>query len=250
MKNQLKETLAQGRAAFGAWMMTNAFDNAQILSQVGADCIMIDGEHGSMDLETAGRLVTAIRTGPSAPLLRVPWNDIAMVKRALDTGCDGVMIPMINSREEAERAVSYCKYPPEGVRGMGAGRAALFGGMGGAYYPAANRETLVIVQIEHYLAVDAVEEILSVPGVDIAFIGPADLSVSMGLPMGSPALAESFQRVLRACERHHVVPGVMTSAGSVKTHLDMGFRFLLGGIDGLILYSGAKAITEEFRQLT
>jgi len=164
--------------------MSSGLDTAEIISYAGADCIMIDGEHGSMDIETAGRMVSLIKNTKTSPLLRVAYNEISLVKRGLDTGASGIMIPMVNTKEEAMKAVQLCKYPPIGIRGMGASRAVLFGA--GAdeyadYYSKANDEILVIIQIEHYIAVENIEEILSVPGIDIAFVGPADMSMSMGL---------------------------------------------------------------------
>ncbi len=251
LKNTLKEKLAQGKPVFGTWMMTNSFDTAQILTHVGCDCIMIDSEHGSMDIESAGLLVAAIQTGETTPLIRVPWNDLAMAKRGLDTGAHGIMFPMVNTKAEAEQAVQVCKYPPVGVRGAGAGRAALFGAGSGQYIPFANKETLVIVQIEHYTAVENVYEILSVPGIDIAFIGPGDLSMSMGIQgMDNPALHDAFKRVVDACQKNDVVPGIMTWSGGIKQHLELGFRFLLGGIDGISIFNGAKQVLDEFRSLT
>ena len=181
MKNSIKEKLQSGKCVYGPWMMTSSTDTAEILSNVGCDMIMIDGEHGAMGLETAGRLISQIKYTPTTPLLRVPWNDISMVKQGLDTGASGIMIPMINSKEEAELAVQYCHYPPKGVRGFGAGRASLFGINSESYLRYAKEEILVILQIEHFKAVEAIDEILSVPGIDVAFIGPFDLSTSMGM---------------------------------------------------------------------
>jgi 2-keto-3-deoxy-L-rhamnonate aldolase RhmA len=249
MKNTLKEKLSAGKCAFGTWQMTNSADVSEILAHAGSDCIMIDGEHGSMDIETAGRLVTTIKTTGTVPLLRIPWNDMAMVKRGLDTGAYGIMIPMVNSKEEAERAVSYCKYPPVGVRGMGLGRAMLWGGGIGEYFPSANQELLTIIQIEHYKAVEAIDEILSVPGIDIAFVGPGDLGMSMGVAMDSPKLDDSFKKVITACKKNNIVQGILTWTGGIKKQLDMGFRFFLGGVDGQILFAGAKQITDEFQRV-
>lgn len=233
--------------------MTNGLDVAEILSYAGADCIMIDGEHGSMDIETAGRMVSLIRATDTAPLLRVAWNEMSLVKRGLDTGAAGLMMPMVNTKEEAEKLVQFCKYPPVGVRGMGASRAVLFGSGSpdfADYYAKANDEVLVIAQIEHYKAVENIEEILSVAGIDIAFVGPGDLSMSMGLPgqMNHPDVQKSCRKVVEACQRHGVVPGMMTWTGGIKPHLEMGFRFLLGGIDSAILFSGAKALVAEFQE--
>lgn len=253
-KNTLREKLDQKEKVFGTWIMTNSLDNAEILGHTGADFIMIDAEHGSMDIETAGRMVSIIRGTQATPLIRVAENELSLVKRGLDTGADGVMIPMVNSKEEAERAVSYCKYPPVGVRGTGAGRAVLFGsGAEGFedYYAQANDEVLVILQIEHFTSVENIEEILSVPNIDIAFIGPYDLSTSMGLQglMNHPDVLNSFKKVVEACERHNVIPGIMTWKDGIEQHLNMGFKFLLGGMDGAILYNGVKQLVNEFSGL-
>lgn len=254
-KNMLKEKLNQNQRVFGTWIMTNSLDNAEILGHTGADFIMIDAEHGSMDIETAGRMVSIIRGTQATPLIRVAENEKSWVKRGLDTGAEGVMIPMINSKEEAERAVSYAKYPPVGVRGTGAGRAVLFGAAAEEfkdYYAQANNEVLVILQIEHYQAVENIEEILSVPGIDIAFVGPYDLSSSMGLQEqpNHPDVQESCRKVIVACEKHHVTPAIMTWAGAIEQHIQMGFRFLLGGMDGAILYHGVKQLIHEFNGFT
>jgi 2-keto-3-deoxy-L-rhamnonate aldolase RhmA len=254
-KNTLKEKLDQKQEVFGTWIMTNSLDNAEILGHTGADFIMIDAEHGSMDIETAGTMVAVIRGTQATPLVRVAGNEKSLIKKVLDSGVDGVMIPMVNTKAEAEQAVRYCKYPPIGERGTGAGRAVLFGASDASYadyYSQANDEVLVIVQIEHYEAVENIEEILSVPNIDIAFVGPYDLSVSMGLPgqMNHPDVLENFRKVVEACEKHNVVPGIMTWEDGIKQHLDLGFKFLLGGIDGAILYNGVKKLVNEFKGST
>jgi 2-keto-3-deoxy-L-rhamnonate aldolase RhmA len=250
LKNLLKEKLAQNKPVFGTAMVTNSFDTALILAQVGCDFVMIDAEHGSMDIESAGLLVNAIQTTATTPLLRIPGNELAMVKRGLDTGAHGIVIPMINTKEEAEQAVQYCKYPPLGVRGIGAGRAALFG-LAGDYYYFANQEIQVIVQIEHYKAVENVYDILSVPGIDIAFVGPGDLGSSLGVSgVGNPDLVDSFKKVVDACNKNNVVPGIFTQAGDIKEHLDLGFRFLLGGLDSMSIYGGVSPLLREFKSLT
>lgn len=251
-KNTLKERLNQKQAVFGTWIMTNSLDNAEILAHTGTDFIMIDAEHGSMDIETAGRMVSVIRGTQTTSLIRVAGNELSLIKRGLDTGAEGVMIPMVNTKEEAEQAVSFCKYPPVGVRGIGAGRAVLFGA--GAeefedYYAQANDQTLVIVQIEHYTAVENIKEILSVPGIDIAFVGPYDLSTSMGLQgqLNHLEVQKSCQKVIEACKKYNVTPGIMTWTDGMEQHLNMGFKFLLGGIDGAILYDGVKQLVNEFK---
>lgn len=252
MRNTLKEKLAQKKAVFGTWIMTNSLDNAEIIAHTEADFVMIDAEHGSMDIETAGRMVSIIRGSQVTPLLRVAGNEKSLIKKGLDTGAEGVMIPMVNTKEEAEQAVKFCKYPPVGIRGMGAGRAVLFGSNAAEftdYYAQANKEVLVIVQIEHYTAVENIEEILSVPGIDIAFVGPYDLSTSMGLQgqLNHPEVLKNYQKVIASCENHNVIPGIMTWADGMEQHLNLGFKFLLGGMDGAILYNGVKQLVNEFK---
>jgi 2-keto-3-deoxy-L-rhamnonate aldolase RhmA len=254
-KNTLREKLDRKEAVFGTWLMTNSLDNAEILSHTGADFIMIDAEHGSMGIESAGRMVSVIRGSQATPLLRVAGNEKSLIKKGLDTGAEGVMIPMVNTKEEAENAVSFCKYPPIGVRGIGAGRAVLFGANDeeyADYYAEANAEVMVILQIEHDSAVENIEEILSVSNIDVAFVGPYDLSTSMGLQgqLNHPEVLASYKRVVEACEKYNVVPGIMTWTDAIEQHLNMGFKFLLGGMDGAILYNGVKQLVNEFRGIS
>jgi 2-keto-3-deoxy-L-rhamnonate aldolase RhmA len=251
-KNTLREKLAQKEAVFGTWLMTNSLDNAEILCHTGVDFIMIDAEHGSMDIESAGRMVSVIRGSQATPLLRVAGNEKSLIKKGLDTGAEGVMIPMVNSKEEAVKAVSFCKYPPVGVRGLGAGRAVLFGANDEEYvdyYAEANAEVMVILQIEHFTAIENIEEILSVANIDVAFVGPYDLSTSMGLQgqLNHPDVLASYQRVVEACQKYNVIPGIMTWSDAIEQHRSMGFKFLLGGMDGAILYNGVKQLVKEFR---
>lgn len=253
MKNTLKEKLINNKSTFGTLITTSGLDTAEILANVGSDCIMIDGEHGAMDMETAGRMVSLIKPTGTVPIVRVPGMEMHLIKRGLDTGAGGIMVPMVNNKEDAEKVINYCMYPPLGSRGVGASRAVLFGSGGGDpdYYAKANEENLIIIQIEHVEAVENIDRILSVPGIDVAFIGPVDLSVSLGVPMQTdhPKVLEACEKVLKACEKHKVIAGILTRSGSIDKHLDMGFKFLLGGIDSAILYSGAKAITDEFKSL-
>ncbi|NMD38549.1 MAG: hypothetical protein GYA87_07730 [Christensenellaceae bacterium] len=253
MKNPLKEKLLRGEAAYGPWQMTTGYDTSLILSSVGADCIMIDQEHGSMDLEKVGLMVSLIQRTNTVPLVRVPWHDMALIKRALDTGAGGIMIPMVNDKETAEKVVSYCKYPPEGVRGAGASRATLYFSGGGDpnYIKDANKNVLVILQIEHYKAVENLEEILSVPGIDVAFVGPVDLSYSMNIPgqTDNPDVQASIRKVAEMCKKYNVVSGIFASEANMQTYYDMGYRLLLGGIDGIFIYQGAKSFLKKFEEL-
>lgn len=252
MENKLKQKLQAGQSAFGIFQVTSGLDTALILSEAGLDLVIIDGEHGSMSIETAGQMVSIYKGSDTSVLVRVVGNDVFAIKQALDTGAHGVMIPMVNHAEQARQAVAACKYPPTGVRGMGPGRAVLFGSGGGDadYYAQANEETLVMVQIEHYEAVQNIEEILQVPGIDIAFLGPFDLSASMGIAgqTAHPEVQAACRKVADACKKHGVIAGIFTSPAQLKTYQEMGYTLLMGGLDSALLYQGAKELMDQFKK--
>jgi len=251
MINQLKQKLLAGKSVFGPWIETTSIDNAEILANIGADFIMIDGEHGAMDFETAGRMISQIKYTNTSPLLRVPGNDMFIIKQYLDTGAAGIMIPMVNSKAEAEKAVSFCNYPPKGVRGIGAGRNCLFANQLNEYlsYSTEGDGILVILQIEHIDAVNNIDEILTVPGIDIAFVGPFDLSASMNLlgQIDHPKILEAIDKVLISCKKHNIIPGTITTTERLKKHIDQGFRVLIGGMDGQFIFEGGRKLVEEFK---
>jgi 2-keto-3-deoxy-L-rhamnonate aldolase RhmA len=252
MKNKLKENLRQGKAIFGTMITTACVDIAEIIAHTGVDFIMIDCEHGSIGIETAGRMTSIIRNLNVTPFIRVACNEMAPVQSSLNTGVYGVMIPNISTKEDAIKAVQFCKYPPVGNRGVGPNRAVLYGT--GAdefadYHSTANDEILVIAQIEHYVAVENIDEILSVPGIDIAFIGQRDLCMSMGIPgqIDHPDIEKSCIKVIEACKKYDIIPGIVTSDGNMEKHLKMGFKFLQCGTDSLFLYNGIKQAVNEFK---
>ncbi len=245
-KNILKNRLQNGETLVGAWIQTNSFDNAEIMAHAGLDFVMIDGEHGSMDVTSAGPMVSIIRANGVAPLYRVEWNRIETIKRGLDTGAYGVMVPYVCSKEEAEQAVAACKYPPAGLRGSGLGRASFFGADFG-YFDVADREIMVILQVEHYSTVEHVEEILSVPGIDVLFLGPADLSTSMGLAgqFDHPDVVRAFKTIADACKRHGIAAGTVCDLGQMKKYADMGYRFFIGGMDSRMIYDYCSRLMAE-----
>jgi len=252
LKNVLKDKLRQGKPVIGTMITTGGVDTAEIISYTGADFIMIDGEHGSMGIETVGIMISLIKNSKVTPLVRVACNEMSVIQIGLNTGTYGIMIPMVNTKEDAMKAVQFCKYPPLGIRGVGPNRAVLFGA--GAdefadYHLTANNEILVIVQIEHYAAVENIDDILSVQGIDIAFIGPRDLSMSMGIPgqVNHPDIQKSCLKVVESCEKYNVIPGIVTSTNKLEQHLNMGFKFLQCGTDSSFLYNGVKQIVNDFK---
>jgi 4-hydroxy-2-oxoheptanedioate aldolase len=226
-ENRVKRMWEGGRqAALGGWLTVPSSFSAEVMAHAGFDWLCVDMQHGVIDYQVAVTMLQAISTTDTVPFVRVPWNEPGIIMKALDAGAYGVVVPMVNTAAEAEAAVSACRYPPRGIRSHGPIRAALYGGR--EYIARGNDEVLCIVQIETRESVENLDEILSVPGVDATYIGPADLSLSLGLPPASdhdqPAFVAAVERVLDSCKRHKVAPGA--HAGNVVTarkRLEQGF---------------------------
>src|SRR5574341_586816 len=185
--NHVKRALREGRPTAGSWLHLCSVISAEIMSRAGFDWLLIDMEHGHGDYQMLLGQLQAIEGCPVIPIVRVQWNDPAVVKRVLDLGAYGVMVPWVGSRAEAEAAVRATKYPPEGVRGIaGSHRASGYGRHAAEYWKRANEEILVVVQIETRGALAEIGEIVRVPGIDVVFVGPADLSAALG-HVGDPA---------------------------------------------------------------
>ena len=217
---------AEGQPALGGWLTVPSSFSAELMAHAGFDWLCVDMQHGVIDYQVAVSMLQAISTTDTIPVVRVPWNEPGVIMKTLDAGAYGVIVPIVNTAAEADAAVRACRYPPRGIRSHGPIRAALYGGRD--YIVRADGEVLCIVQIETKESVENLDDILSVPGVDAAYIGPADLSLSLGLPPASdhdePAFVEAIGRVLDACKRHNVAPGA--HAGNVVTarkRLEQGF---------------------------
>jgi len=243
-KNRVKELWREGKATVGTWLALGSPIVAEIIAQMGFDWVVVDTEHGAIDIGTTQSIIQAILTTNTVPIVRVPWNDPMLIKRALDAGAYGLVIPMVNSREEAVRAVKASRYPPVGIRSYGGPRVRLYGGMD--YFEHANEEILVIVQIEHIEAVNRAEEIISVEGIDGFFIGPSDLAISMGLKPGldntDPRHIEAVSKVLAAGKKHHVPGGIQVgSPEAVNERIAQGFQFIALSSDEGFLRGAASA---------
>ncbi len=241
--NKTLEMLRSGRAAIGTFQCMGSPLVSEILAMQGFDWVIVDMEHGVMDIQTAGDCVAAIRAAGAVPFVRVQGNERTTIKRALDSGAMGIMVPMVNSAEEAREAVLSCRYPPEGMRGLGPGRASRYGLAIAEYLEAANREILVAVQVEHPSAVEDIQRIAAVPGLDSVFIGPMDLSVSMGHGLaGGQEVEAAIAKVLEATLRAGKIPGIYCKDATVaKTRLAQGFRLIGMGLDSIFLATGAGA---------
>jgi 2-dehydro-3-deoxyglucarate aldolase/4-hydroxy-2-oxoheptanedioate aldolase len=190
MENRVKRLLQDGQVTAGAWLQLISPMSAELMARAGFDWLIIDMEHAPGDYLNLTAQIQAMGATDCVPFVRAPWNDPVAIKRILDTGAMGVLIPYVNSGEEARQAVAACKYPPDGIRGVaGSPRAAYFGQNSMAYLKDANREILVIVAVETGEAIDNLDDILTTKGLDGVFIGPMDLATSMG-HFGDPSHPE------------------------------------------------------------
>ncbi len=248
MRNPVKEKLQKGESAIGTFVGIGHPDITERLSIVGFDWLLLDGEHGPMGFETMQMMMQSMRGDSCSPIVRVQWNDPVVIKRSLDIGAHGVLIPWVNNKEEAEAAVSACKYPPQGLRGCGPRRAALIGGRD--YIATANESLLVAVQIETATAVKNIADILAVDGVDVAYIGPVDLSMNMfGVPgkWDDPVYLQAFDTVLEAAAKAGKPAGMYCGSGNIEWAIKKGFKFNSVDSDDAFLLTAARAALVKAR---
>ena len=256
--NPLKARLAQGKKCLGIWLNANNALIAEARGDVGYDFVMIDHEHGPGDLMGAIGQMQAMRSaaGPDkAPgfAMRVPWNDMVYIKRALDAGVESIMIPMVETVEQAKAAIAACKYPPQGVRGvaLGATRASGYGGKTQEYWDRANAETCVIIQIETPRALENVAEIAKLPGADVLFIGPSDLSSNSG---GNPLTGgESGLKAIARAEAAIKATGkpmatVPHFGAPIQAMFDRGYAMVIGAAEIAVLRRTCAAQVAEHRK--
>lgn len=246
MKNPLKEKLNRGEAVIGTFISIGHPDVAEWLSRIGFDWLLLDNEHSPTGLETLQTMMQGMNGSPCVPLVRPQWNDPVIIKRVLDAGAYGVLIPWVNSKEQAEQAVSACKYPPQGLRGFGPRRAGMFDP---DYFTTANDEILVTVQIETGEALKNLDDIMAVPGIDACYIGPYDLSVSLGFGVPpkweEPRYMAAIDRVLEVAARHGKPAGMFANMENIEWALEKGFRFNSVDNDDIFLLRGARMALEK-----
>lgn len=254
MKNTLRATLRAGRPAFGSWLQFGHSAIAEIMAKAGFDWLAIDLEHSAIDLETAFTLIQVIDLAGCAPLVRLSANDPVQAARVMDAGAWGVIVPSVQSAAEARQAVDAVKYPPEGKRGVGLGRAHGYGAGFADYFTACSEGSVVIPMIEHKTGVEHVEEILQVPGVDAVFIGPYDLSASYGVAgeLGHSIVRDAMQRVVAAARAAGKAAGIHVvhpPIAQVADRLSEGFRLVAYGGDMLFLTPAAIEAGASLRGL-
>jgi 4-hydroxy-2-oxoheptanedioate aldolase len=249
-KNQFKAALAQGKLQIGIWSSLCSNIAADILSDCGFDWILLDTEHSPNEIPDLVGQLQAVRHGTATPIIRPAWNDAVLAKRALDIGAQTLLFPYVQNAEEAKRAVESTRYPPQGVRGVSvAARASRYGRTPG-YLAKANTETCVLVQVETRAALNELEAIARVDGVDGVFIGPSDLAASLG-HLGNPAHAEVQAAIKDAVQRLKKIgkpAGILTgNEEEARRYIEWGFLFVAVGADVGLLAKNADALAKKFK---
>lgn len=238
-----------GEVTLGAWCMMPGALGVETVAGLGFDWVLIDMQHGCMGYEGALDMIRAADIAGVCPVVRVPWNEPGIIGRVLDAGALGVIVPMIETVEDAKRAVDACRYPPEGRRSFGPVRVGMRDGMG--YATSANERVAVIPMIETARALEAVEDIVALPGVDAAFVGPFDLSLALGLPPGDndgkPAFDEAIIKVTSACKAHGKAAAVLSNAAVAPLRVDQGFQMISVTTDTAALASASAASLSAVR---
>lgn len=252
MANTLMDTWSDGGEALGTWLSLPNSHSAEIAARAGFDYVCIDMQHGVADYQVAMTMIQAIELGgKGTPIARVPWNEAGIIGRMLDAGAKGIIVPMVNSPEEAQAAVNACKYPPLGARSFG---PILIGARAGGagYFEGANEVTACIPMIETRQAVESLDEILSIDGVDAVYVGPADLSISYGYgPRYTDDNAEYkavLEHIVARCDAHGVVPAIHSTASLAADRRAKGFRMQTISGDALAVGAGSARDLKTARE--
>jgi 4-hydroxy-2-oxoheptanedioate aldolase len=250
-ENRLRTLWKADQTAVNGWLaIPNSFA-AEVMAHQGWDTLTIDMQHGVIDYAAMVTMLQAISTTATVPIVRVPWLEPGILMKSLDAGAYGVICPMINTREDAQKLVAYTNYAPKGTRSFGPVRATLYGG---ADYPTAANDTLVrFAMIETAQALDNLDAILSVEGIDAIYIGPSDLSLSLGCkPVFDdvdPKAAQAMDHILERAQAHGVVAGVHNGRADVaRARSAKGFRFVTLGSDARLLAAGSQELLSAMRK--
>jgi 2-dehydro-3-deoxyglucarate aldolase len=246
---QTKHRLQNGQVALGAWMMIGHPTIAEVFAGEGFHWIGVDMEHTATGLRELHEIALALKGSDCDLLVRMPGCDEALAKKVLDTGATGLIVPLINTAAQAAQAVAMTKYPPEGIRGAAFSRASDFGRNFSGYYESHNERSLVVVMLEHIDAVANIDEILATEGIDAMFIGPYDLSASMGLAgqTDHPDVVAAERKIIEAAARHNVPAGyhvVAADGQAVQRKIDAGVKFIGCSLDTEMLIGCSRSMLE------
>ncbi|MEE4187784.1 MAG: HpcH/HpaI aldolase/citrate lyase family protein [Roseobacter sp.] len=249
--NRFKSALAQGDTLFGCWMSIGELYTAEILGRAGFDWLLIDGEHSPNDIRSIRDQVIALATSDSHVVVRVPVGETWIMKQILDLGVQTVLVPMVDTAEQARALVRACRYPPEGTRGVGysVSRAGGFGQFDN-YGPTADAQICLVVQVETRTGLENLDDILAVEGIDGVFIGPADLSASMGYlgQTSHPDMQATILGALRRISESGKAAGILTTDDKmIAASLDAGARFVAVAMDIALLLENGKAVAARWR---
>ena len=249
-ENSFRTRLRAGERLVNGWLSTGDPLLAETMAHAGFDALTLDMQHGVADAADALRVFQAVSTTPTVPMVRVPWNDPATIMKVLDIGAYGVICPMIEGRADGEAFVRSCRYPPDGNRSFGPVRGLLYGG--GDYATRANDTVMAIAMIETRSALEQLDDILTVSGLDAIFVGPADLSQALGGPAGTDwsdgPVPAALDTILERCAAHGVPAGIFTkSPAYARTMHERGFAFVTVGSDLGYVATGAREVLEQVR---
>jgi 2-keto-3-deoxy-L-rhamnonate aldolase RhmA len=248
-ENPVRRSLREGRPVIGITITTPSVEIAARAATLGFDFLWIEMEHSPITLETLRAMVLACRNLPAVPFARVPVNELWTAKRVLDMGVHGVIFPFTSTPELARQAAAACRYPPRGRRGSGPSLAMLTWPEPQRYHDSADEHVMVIAVIEEQRAVEHIDEIASVQGIDVLFIGTSDLSFSLGLRgrQDDPLLQDAIARVLDAARRHNKIAGrPARDADQLRRFLDQGFLFFQATTDLNFMADGARQLLAPF----
>lgn len=249
--NRVRQIWEAGGAVINGWCGIPSNFGAELMANMGWDSLVIDCQHGVIDYQTMVGMLQGISTTNVTPMVRVPWNDPGTIMKALDAGSYGIICPMVNSRAECEKLVGACRYAPKGYRSSGPIRATLYGGPD--YHAKANDVVIAMPMIETREAVGNLDEILSTPGLDAVYVGPSDLSLTLGLGPGldrtEDIALEAIRTIIKGCKRHGIKAGIHTgSTAYAKRMIAEGYDFvtLLG--DARLLSLAGQQVVKEMRE--
>ena len=244
----LRQRWDAGEETLGVWLSSPSSVVAETAATVDFDFACIDMQHGANDYQAAVGMIQAILLAGGTPIARVPWNEQGIIGKMLDAGAAGVVVPMVNSVAEAEAVVRSCHYPPLGARSFGPIMALT---RDSGYYATARDSVAVIPMIETVQAVENIDEILSVPGIDAIYVGPADLSISLGLPPGNnddePAFTEALLTIVAACNKAGVIAGIHSTGALTPLRRHQGFRMITVTSDLLAMRTRLVSELQEAR---
>ena len=228
----LRSQWSSGDSTIGAWLSIPSAVSAELAARTGFDYVCLDNQHGALDYQVSIAMIQAVLLGGSRPVVRTPWNEPGIIAKFLDAGAEGIIVPMVNTSDDAGAVVRSCRYPPHGTRSYG---PTLVGMRHDDYFAWSNHNVAVIPMIETAQAIANLDSILAVPGVNAIYVGPADLSVSLGLPPrnndGESVFDEALLAIVKGCRDAGVVPGIHTTAALVARRLDQGFRMVTVSAD-------------------